>query len=218
MNTRLKPVSSSPSARLSPLYGLVLLALLVLFILLALGVSGPQGLFFDQPVLAWLHAQQAPWLTSVAKVVAHIFSIVGMGVACLLILAWLCVRWRRSAVFFLLSALGATVLLEVIKHVVARPRPELFPHLALESGASFPSAHAGGSIALILALYFLSRQLFPRYSWAVALFGGLWVLLVSLSRLYLQVHYPSDVLASWALCAFWVLLVNVWYARQGRLR
>jgi undecaprenyl-diphosphatase len=194
-------------------------ALLAIFFLLAFSVNihNPQGPFFDQPVLTWLHAQQTSLTTSLAKLFTFTGSLTVLGTACVLIFIWLWLLWRRSAIFFAISMIGAVVLMELVKHLIARPRPEIFPHLILEHGFSFPSGHAVGSTALIVTLYLIAQQASPRARWLFALFGGLWALCVSVSRLYLQVHYPSDILASWALSTFWVLLVNLWYARRRPL-
>ncbi len=70
-----------------------------------------------------------------------------------------------------------------------------------------------GSAAYFLALYLLAQQRSPR--WLAAVTGVLFTLAIG-SRLVLQVHYPSDVLAGWALSAAWVLGVNLVYARARR--
>lgn len=79
-------------------------------------------------------------------------------------------------------------------------------------GYSFPSGHAEVSLALVLSLYLLLGVSQPRGNrfgpafWVLAL-GLPWAFLVGLSRLYLQVHYPSDVLGGWVLAVAWTLWV-----------
>jgi undecaprenyl-diphosphatase len=118
--------------------------------------------------------------------------------------------WRRGhrgeAGFVVASLLGASVLAQVAKHLVQRPRPDLF--LALIPVAdpfSFPSAHAVQVTAVAVALLLVVIRLVPRYRrWALPVLV-LIVVLVGFSRLYLQVHYPSDVLAGTLAAACWAM-------------
>jgi undecaprenyl-diphosphatase len=117
-------------------------------------------------------------------------------------------RKRNAAMLVLVSILGAVVLSYAIKAGIERPRPELFPHGVEVYTASFPSGHATGSAATYLTLGALLARLQPRrrlkiYLMAVAV---LLTLMIGLSRLYLGVHWPSDVLAGWTLGACWALL------------
>jgi membrane-associated phospholipid phosphatase len=107
----------------------------------------------------------------------------------------------RQAGFFMLALLGATALGHLAKLMLMRPRPDLFPALtALPADWSYPSAHAMQITAAAFALALVCAR--RRALWAVPL--GIVVLLVGLSRLYLQVHFPSDVLAGTLAAAFWV--------------
>ena len=78
-------------------------------------------------------------------------------------------------------------------------------------GYSFPSGHAMGSAAFFLALYLLVAQLAPRWRLLAGVLAALFTLCIGVSRLVLQVYYPSDILAGWALSAAWVLGVNLVY-------
>jgi undecaprenyl-diphosphatase len=115
-------------------------------------------------------------------------------------------RLRMESGFLLLALLGATVLAQLAKLWVARPRPDLYAiSLPMPADLSFPSAHSMQVAALGMAMFLIiTRQ---RVGWRVPLALGLsaLVLLVGLSRIYLQVHFPSDVLAGLFAGAFWVL-------------
>ena len=107
----------------------------------------------------------------------------------------------------MLALLGAAVLGHLAKLMVVRPRPDLFPvWTALPADWSYPSAHAMQITAAALALALVCAR--RRALWAVPLW--MVVLLVGLSRLYLQVHFPSDVLAGTLAAAFWAAGLHAW--------
>ncbi len=117
--------------------------------------------------------------------------------------AWLLRRGgrRREAGFLLLALLGSSALSHVFKLWVARPRPDLFPvWLDMPGDWSFPSAHAMQVTAAALAWVLVTRQ--ARAFWTILV--GLTALLVGLSRIYLQVHFPSDVVAGILAAVLWV--------------
>ena len=94
----------------------------------------------------------------------------------------------------------------LLKLALPRQRPNLWPRLVSESDASFPSGHAMYSLALVLGVLLLCWSLprFRRWRWAALGAGLAFSLLVGVSRLYLGVHYPSDVLAGWLTALIWV--------------
>ncbi|ADH64974.1 phosphoesterase PA-phosphatase related protein [Allomeiothermus silvanus DSM 9946] len=196
---------------LVPLWLLALLFLSLLgFVGLAEDVYEREGFFFDGPVLAFLHAQQSNVWNTLALAFTQSASAPVVGGLALGVLAWAYFR-RLGWPIFALSLGGAAVLNQASKLFFARARPHLFPQLTPEHDYSFPSGHTMASLALVLALYTLLAPRFPRAArWVLAL-GLPWALLVGLSRLYLQVHYPSDVLAGWALSVLWVIGVGLWY-------
>jgi membrane-associated phospholipid phosphatase len=124
------------------------------------------------------------------------------------LLAW---RWRRSVpgrvlAFLPLALLGATALAQAAKFLVARPRPDLFPALVtMPADASFPSAHAMQATAFALA-WLLRPGARPGPLAAAA--AGLLVLAVAGSRVYLQVHFPTDVLFGVTAAALWVVALR----------
>jgi membrane-associated phospholipid phosphatase len=109
---------------------------------------------------------------------------------------------RHEAGFVMLALLSTSALCHVVKLWVARPRPDLFPAwLPTPEDWSYPSAHTMQATAMALALILVAAR--RQRAWALGL-GIIAVLLVGLSRIYLQVHFPSDVLAGSLAAAFWV--------------
>ena len=101
------------------------------------------------------------------------------------------------------SVAGAAALTGVMKLVFHRPRPELWPRLVTESGASFPSGHSMYSAAFVVALILLAWP--TRWRWPALVAGTVFTLVVGWSRVDLGVHYPTDVLAGWLSGTAWVL-------------
>lgn len=200
------------------LYWALLFGGLWLFAELSDEVYEKQGFTFDEPVLAWFYSLVSPARTTLALTLS---TVGGVEVMLILSIALTLVLWfkrRREAIFFAMSMGGASIIMGLTKLILARPRPELFPDVDYWQTASpsFPSGHATGSAAFALALFYVVRRLYPRWQGLAGALGLLFCLGVSASRLYLQVHYPSDILAGIALGAGWVLGTNVIYQFSTR--
>lgn len=194
------------------LYWVVLLGALYAFVELAQDVYEQEGFPFDQALLTWLYVHQSPLWTRLALTLSFIGSIFVLGPLALALVSGLWRQSRRAAVFLALGLGGAVALNYGFKLLLARTRPELFAQLSPETSFSFPSGHAMGSSAFFLALFLIVRRLYPGRQVLSAGLGLHLTLGISLSRPYLQVHYPSDIVAGWALSSAWVLGVNLWYA------
>lgn len=169
--------------------------------------AGPAGVpEFDRKGLLLAHAARSGPLDatlSVATWLGSLFVLLPLAVAAS---AWL---WRggmrREAGFVVVALAGASLLAHAAKALALRPRPEFHAWLASpDSQWSFPSAHAMQAAAFVVALLAVAPLVPARRRWAVAA-GFAAVLLVAASRVYLQVHYPSDVLAGATAAACWVL-------------
>ena len=196
----------------------VLLAALFLFGQFAGEVYEKEGFFFDAPILNWLAAHQTLWLVGTAQAFSTFGSplVLGSVAAAAVLVLWLRLREFRAATFLTLGLGGAMLVNVLFKLFFARVRPNLAQHLTPAPGYSFPSGHAMGSAAFFLAVFLVVFYLFPRWRTLAGVLGILFTLGIGVSRLVLQVHYPSDVLAGWALSAAWVLGVNLVYARPRR--
>ncbi|MFH7241304.1 MAG: phosphatase PAP2 family protein [Spirulina sp.] len=122
----------------------------------------------------------------------------------LLLGAWLWHRGQqRQSAFLVLAMLGALLLNLGLKGVWQRARPQLWEGVQMLPDSSFPSGHATFSMAFALAVVLLS-QASPYRRWVVAIALPL-ALLIGLSRSYLGVHYPSDVVGGWLLAVGWTV-------------
>jgi undecaprenyl-diphosphatase len=119
----------------------------------------------------------------------------------LLILALALSRKLREGLFAGIAIIGSALLNLGAKQLFARERPTLLESIAPESTFSFPSGHAMGSITLAMVLVLLAWH--TRWRCWVTLPMAAFVGMVGLSRVYLGVHYPSDVLAGWAVAVAW---------------
>jgi undecaprenyl-diphosphatase len=130
---------------------------------------------------------------------------------------WLAGSPRRALGVVVWSAIG-TALSHMSKLGFARPRPELVPHEAEVFTLSFPSGHAmlSAVIYLTIGAMIAGSQESRRIKFYVIGFAVLLTLLVGVSRVYLGVHWPSDVLAGWALGAAWACLGWLIFSRFGR--
>ncbi len=149
------------------------------------------------------------WLT---KALTDITSLGGVTVLALLtvlsVVYLLLIRRRVTGLFLLLSVLGGWMVSNGLKLGVARPRPDLVPHLVEVHDLSFPSGHAMLSAVTYLTLgLLLARMQTSRaaryYFVAIAV---LLTLLIGTSRVYLGVHFPTDVLGGWSAGAAWACL------------
>jgi undecaprenyl-diphosphatase len=161
------------------------------------------------------------WFEELAR---DITALGGVGVLTLLTLAVAGLLWlqghHRSVVLVLVSVAGGLLLSTLFKEAFDRPRPDLVPHGATVYTASFPSGHSMMAAVTYLTLAVMYARVEPRRAVKIYLIAvaTLIILLVGASRVYLGVHWPTDVLAGWLAGATWALLcwlVARWLQRRG---
>lgn len=135
----------------------------------------------------------------------------------LTMIAWhLLRREPRAALVWLGVGLAALALQSGLKPLFGRPRPELWPPLVAVSGAAMPSGHALASAAFYPLLAFALARAHPAGARAYRAAGLLLPLVIGVGRLYLGVHWPSDVLVGWALgAALSALAARAWEPRAA---
>jgi undecaprenyl-diphosphatase len=169
---------------------------------------------FDRTVLLWIHSTFPGWLEGPMLIVTALgYYWVVLPLLALAVALFYRKGWKLSAMLLLVSTAGSAVLTTVLKSVFERTRPELFDSGYQATSYSFPSGHATvavgfyGMLTLVLALRM--RKIARR---ALVIFGILVVLLIGFSRLYLGVHYPTDVLAGYLAAFLWLVCVGAVYA------
>ncbi|BBC26883.1 phosphatase PAP2 family protein [Pseudanabaena sp. ABRG5-3] len=202
-------------------YPLLLLGVVTplnIFVALAITVSQHQGdlLAWDQAVLEGIHATKQVELEAIAISLTQLGR--GTGILAITVLISLFLAWRkqwRSLIYLVITVLGSGILNQVSKLLFHRDRPALWASPTPEFDFSFPSGHAMLSMTLVIFLVTLIKQGHWR---SLFLFGGLiFVVAIGWTRLYLGVHYPSDILGGWALAIAWVMGVS-WLSRvNGKL-
>ncbi len=184
---------------------------------------------FDKAALLGLRQPGNPsvpigprWLPEAARDVTSLGSMTVLGIVLFGVAGYLLLERRRAAASWILAAVGGGVLLENgLKLLFLRPRPEIVPAAVQVFSASFPSGHATMSAIAYLTLGVLlarTQETFGVRLYVMAL-AILLTFAVGVSRIYLGVHYPSDVLAGWCIGAAWAALcwaAAIWLQGRGR--
>ena len=181
------------------------LAVLGVLVVFALGCAEAVSEFAhagEVQLLLALHRQADPTLnTAMIAATDSGSSIVVGALAAAVALVLLAARRSFEAGVFALRVAGSVLQLPV-KFAIDRPRPHLWPRLTHVTSPSFPSGHATQTALLAAAVVALAWR--TRYRMLALTVGSVYVGIVGCSRLYLGVHYPSDVVGAWALAALWL--------------
>ena len=157
---------------------------------------------FDAPILNWLHGLATPALDHVFVLISragYFWGVLPLDTIIFVLLGVL--RRFRDGLFFGIAVVGSAVLNIVAKNHYARLRPDLWLSITPETTYSFPSGHSMGSMTLAMAVIILCWPTRARLPALVV--SVIFVLLVGVSRVYLGVHYPSDILAGWMAAIAW---------------
>ena len=175
----------------------------------------------DQPIIQAICAWRPGWLTAILLVITTLgdplsVTLIAAGFALLL---W----WQKrpyQALFVLSNVAVMSGINHVIKQWLQRPRPfiadpSIHP-LTTAGGFSFPSGHSAGAMLLYGSLIILTMiwPLPKKWVWPIRIVSGIMIVLTGISRIYVQVHYPTDVAAGWLLALFGIcLLAYFWWPK-----
>ncbi len=158
---------------------------------------------------AGLEAFAPKVVTNVVKLTSWLGSVLFVGPLSIYLARKYIRRSRHVAYVLPIAAIGASFVHLFIKIGLPRLRPTLFAALVKAPGeGTFPSGHAVNSAAFAMAAWLAVERLAPRWSRAFGLVACVLVAWVGCTRLYLQVHWPSDVVGGFAIGAAWALLVD----------
>jgi membrane-associated phospholipid phosphatase len=176
-----------------------------------------EAFHFDTTLLLWIHQWSNPWLDGLMTSLTRLGNpgvVIGVVIGALF---WL---WRSrlysAATLFAIACFGAVVLNQGLKLLFAKSRPQLWSSSVIETTFSFPSGHALGSLVVYGFLAYLLALQFPKiagwsYAIAVTLIGT-----IGISRLYLGVHWPTDVIAGYGVGFLWLMTCIALLQRRAR--
>ncbi len=166
------------------------------------------GFPWDKSILLAIHTTVNPQLDRVAVTLTKLGGFKGIfPVTVVISLVLLYLRRWRSLAFLLTTLLGSRLIETQAKELLHRVRPHLWESLSPKSNYAFPSGHATASMTFVVALVILTWG--TRWCWLMLSLGSTFVVAIAWTRLYLGVHFPSDILAGWMVALAWAIGVSV---------
>jgi undecaprenyl-diphosphatase len=166
------------------------------------------GFPWDVPILLAIHSTAQPQLDVFASTLTKLGVFWGVfPVASVISLNLFIQRQWRQFAYLITTLLGSIIINRTAKVLLHRVRPHLWESPSPEFDYGFPSGHAMSSMTLVAALLILTWG--SRWFWLVLIVGSLFVLAIGWTRLYLGVHYPSDILAGWTASIAWAAGVSM---------
>ena len=181
---------------------------IMLFVQLADEVREQETLPFDQQVLLAVNSISSSSLDAIVLATTDLGYIWWVGFATL-VTVLLCVKARQytNALIVMVGVGGSALINVLLKAFFQRDRPQLWERLVTENSFSFPSGHAMASASLAAVIIVILWPTRWRY-YAIAL-GNLYVLYIGFTRMYLGVHYPTDILAGWLVAVSWIAITTI---------
>ena len=182
------------------IYGLIVFIATFVFIGVAIGVQTGYLDGFDDAVRYRVYSMRSDKLTVFWRLITHSgdrYVVIILGIILLLIKS----LREKYGVKFAIAALSSTALYQIMKYIFQRPRPDLALRLIEQGGYSFPSGHSMNCLVSYgILIYLLLRYCENRRLVKLLSFGlGLLTILIGFSRVYVGVHYPTDIIGGWSL-------------------
>ena len=187
----------------------LLSCLLIIYVLAQLSedVLEKEAFAFDKTILLWIHSFANPTLDRIMLFITSLGdpnTVVVIVTISLALLIWR--KYYQEAKIFFINCLGGVVLSYGLKLVFGKTRPDLWQSPITETSYSYPSGHALGSTILYGFLAYLLATRYPKFSRSIYTLAGLLIFAIGLSRLYLGVHWPTDIIGGYCIGFLWVML------------
>jgi membrane-associated phospholipid phosphatase len=182
--------------------------LLILYLLAQLSdeVLEQEAFAFDRTVLLEIHQFTNPTLDRLMLAITNLgnpHTVVAIAGTTFAILWWR--RYYQEAKIFVIDCLGGVILSYGLKLVFSKPRPNLWQSAIEETSFSYPSGHALGSTILYGFLAYILATRYPQFVLLIYAGAVLLIAAIGLSRLYLGVHWPTDIIAGYSIGFLWVM-------------
>ncbi len=178
----------------------------IIFLKLAGEVAENEPLAIDMQILQWIHAHATHVLDVFFLIVTTSGNVEVLLPITVIVSGYILYKKQYlNALIILFGVGGAAAANVVLKLLFHRDRPGFWHSLIVETGYSFPSGHAMLSSALVLSIIFITWR--TRWRWRTITVGAMAIALIGLSRLYMGVHYPTDIVAGWSVSLAWVFVV-----------
>ncbi|EWG09772.1 phosphatase PAP2 family protein [Cytobacillus firmus] len=184
---------------------------LLLFIEIVDELKEEELIHFDESLIQYVQAFISPRLTEFMSVVTFLGSVKWLAFSVLAAAVLLFLFKKRSLLWFMVLSSGLGALFNLLlKWIFKRERPDIRP-LIEEQGFSFPSGHSMGSFIFYGSLAYMIIHLAKRKRWKAAwtVLLGCFIIMIGLSRIYLGVHFPSDVIAGFAAGGAWLTIMII---------
>jgi membrane-associated phospholipid phosphatase len=159
----------------------------------------------DRYLLLWIHQLANPQLDSIMLFFTALGDPPTVISIFVMTIAWLGMKRRYTdGIRFTIACMGGVVINQVMKLFFAKPRPELWMRLITETSFSFPSGHAVGSMIVYGFFGYTVATEFQQYRKYVYTIASILVMTIGFSRLYLGVHYPTDIIAGYGVGFLWL--------------
>jgi undecaprenyl-diphosphatase len=222
------PAENSKNAALISISAMA--CLLFIFGFVAQSVAEGKTLAFDRSIILALRVPGNPsvligpaWVQEAARDLTSLGSIIVLVIVTLTVAGYLFLGHKYAAAWLMLAAVfGGIALNDLLKFVFARPRPDFVSPAARVFTTSFPSGHAALSAItyLTIAALLARNQSSSKIGLYFIFVAGLLTILIGVSRIYLGVHYPTDVFGGWCIGTAWALggwVLMAWLRQGGQV-
>ena len=213
MTSPTNTLSRQAIASLVTIFSMAIFLLAALAILVTTGSTSTT----DSSILLWLYEHSTSQLDAFFLFVTNLGGVLAITTASLLLLAYLVFKKRYYKAALLVAGVGGVAAINfLLKIIFERPRPDLWEWLITETQFSFPSGHASASSALALCIVVMLWN--TKWRVLSIVLASIYILVIGISRLYLGVHFPTDIIGGWLVSLAVVSLATVFVYRHALKR